>query len=498
MSMSVDAGVSVERVKELEQEVEKLTNEIERLKKCKKYGLVWEEHEEELDKKNVIPLLVKDESLSLHEIPDKPMNYLIEGDNYHALKALQHTHRGRIDVIYIDPPYNTGNEFVYNDKYVDKEDSFRHSKWLSFMNKRLKLARELMSDEGVIFISIDDNEQAQLKLLCDEIFGERNFVAQIIRQSAKGGTRSKSLVATNHDYVLVYAKDKNQCSLNGRIIDGFVLELEDDKGKFTRGRELNKWGAGSARADSPTMWFPIPGPNGEDVYPIRNDGSEGRWRWGKKKLLQAVSDGEVLFEKRENGTYIVYEKVRNSNDREIAHGSLLYDKKYLNSYGTSELKDIFFGKSPFSFPKPTTLIKHLIGMVGVDDPIILDFFAGSGTTGHAVMELNKEDGGNRSFILCTNNEVSEERVRTYLFEQGLIPKNNKTEFNKYKKNNPEEYQNFLKSPEYESLGIARAVTRERLKRVIEGYTTPKGKKVEALPNNLTYLKTQEFDISREK
>lgn len=489
MSMSVDTRVSVERVKELEQEVENLVSEIKRLKKCKKYGLVWEDHVEELDKRDVIPLLAKDESLSLPEIADKPMNYLIEGDNYHALRALQHTHRGRIDVIYIDPPYNTGNrDFVYNDKYVDSEDNFRHSKWLSFMNKRLRLARELMSDNGVIFISIDDNEQAQLKLLCDEIFGEDNFVSNVVvKMSELKGFKMKNAdkkFPKIKEFLYVYSKDKTKYTMN--VVKTLKSNL-DVYSRYYNKKIVNI-------QDDVSDWV---------VEPIRK---------GENKL--DISDRAIYLVSRDNdisdrvqipnGSFHRY--VNNDGNVEILYNDEGSIKKalFLEDNMHEPLGDIWFDISTINlnkeggvdFPngkKPLKMIKRIINMSLNKNAIVLDFFAGSGTTGHAVMELNKEDGGNRSFILCTNNEVSDERVQTYLFEQGLIPKNNKTEFNKYKKNNPEDYQNFLKSPEYESLGIARAVTRERLKRVIEGYTTPKGKKVEALPNNLTYLKTQEFD-----
>src|SRR5699024_102428 len=189
-------------------ENEALRKELEKLKQCKRYGLVWEDHPEVLDKKNIIPLLAKDDGLSLPVIADKKQNYLIEGDNYHALKALQHTHCSAIDVIYIDPPYNTGNEFVYNDKIVDKEDLFRHSKWLSFMEKRLKLARELMSDDGVIFISIDDNEQAQLKLLCDAVFGEANFISTFIwHKKIRPSNKVTNGVSSNTEYIHCYGKN---------------------------------------------------------------------------------------------------------------------------------------------------------------------------------------------------------------------------------------------------------------------------------------------------
>lgn len=414
----------------------------------KKYGLVWEDKPEDVEEqlRDNLPVLkeVKDKAIINGE--EYPNHILIEGDNLHALTALTFTHEGKIDVIYIDPPYNTGNnDFKYNDTYVDKEDTFRHSKWISFMAKRLEISKRLLSSKGIIVISIGDDEQAQLKLLLDEIFYPQNFVSNTIRQAVKGGTRSKSLIGQNHDYVLIYAKEKTQCLIKGKIVEGHVLNLTDDKGPYMKGRELNKWGAGSRREDSPTMWFPIKGPNGEDVFPIRNDNTEGRWRWGKKKLLKAVKDKEVLFELRDNGTYIAYEKIRDDGEREIAHGSLLIDSKFSNANGTEDLKDIFDGKSSFSYPKPLNLINHLLNLAPSSGITILDFFAGSGTTLHSAMLLNDEDDGNRKCILVTNNEN----------------------------------------------GICEEVTYERNKRVIEGYTNSKGEKVDGLANNnLRYYKSE--------
>lgn len=458
------------------------------LNNTKKYGLVWEDKPESVEEqlRTQLPVLVEvperrilaDDlpqpaqsaqltNQPLAETPDlfsgtetnkvpiancqkpkadnqPPNHILIEGDNLHALTALSFTHKGMIDVIYIDPPYNTGNkDFKYNDRFVDKEDSYRHSKWLSFMHKRLEIAKTLLKDEGFIAMSIGDDEEAQLKLLLDDIFLDNNFVSKTIRQAVKGGTRSKSLVAQNHDYLLVYAKNKSNCILKGRTIEAHILNLIDGKGPYMKGRELNKWGAGSRREDSPTMWFSIPGPDGQPVFPIRNDGSEGRWRWGKKKMQKAILEDELIFEKRDDGTYIVYEKVRNNNEREVAHSSLLVDSTYSNAYGTEELKLIFKGYSPFSYPKPSTLITYIANFAIEKKITILDFFAGSGTTLHATMQLNAEDGGNRQCILVTNNE-----------------------------NN-----------------IAEEVCYERNKRVIQGYTNSKGVWVEGLTNNnLRYYK----------
>ncbi len=422
---------------------------LELLQERKKYGIVWENKPEDVETQliNELPVLteVKERAI-ISDDADAPNHILIEGDNLHALTALSYTHAGKIDVIYIDPPYNTGkkNDFKYNDDWVDKEDSYRHSKWLSFMRKRLEITKELLSEKGVIFISIDDNEQAQLKLLCNEIFGEKNYIATICRQAIKGGSRSDN-IRTVHDYVLIFAKSiEIMQKFTGYEKEELDLELTDNKGAYTKGRELNKWGAGSRREDSPTMWFAIPGPNGEDVYPIRNDGSDGRWRWGKKKMLKAVSEDEVIFEKRENGTYIVYEKVRGLKNKNRQFTTWFADN-YVNSRGSEALKRIYGTlMSVFDFAKPVELIYDICFMSNCPNGIILDFFAGSGTTLQATMQLNADDGGHRQCILVTNNE-----------------------------NN-----------------ICEEITYDRNRRVIQGYTIPKGEAVEGLhSNNLRYYKT---------
>lgn len=427
------------------------------LREHKTYGLVWEDKPEAVEERlrNELPVLVEVKDRALTDAgPDAPNHILIEGDNLEALATLAYTHAGKIDVIYIDPPYNTGNkDFVYNDSYIDSEDSYRHSKWLSFMSRRLRIAKKLLSNHGVVFISIDDNELANLTLLCNDkgLFGEPNHIATICRQAIKGGSRAAN-IKTVHDYVLVYAKcieSLNQ--FTGEEKEQISLELCDERGPYSKGRELNKWGAGSRREDSPSMWFPIPGPNNEDIYPIRNDGSDGRWRWGKKKLLKAVEDNDVIFEQRENGTYIVYEKVR-SQKSTTKQFTTWFNDNYINAKGSEAVKAIFQTlMSVFTYAKPVDLVKDLMFMSNFPNGTILDFFAGSGTTLHAVMQLNAEDGGKRQCILCTNNEN----------------------------------------------GICKNVTYERNKRVIEGYTKPNGLLVEGLhDNNLRYYRTEFVGRSR--
>lgn len=251
------------------------------LKKRKKYGLVWEEKPEEVVEmcKTKLPVLKEVKGKEIITDKKEPVNLLIEGDNYHALSVLNYTHQKKIDVIYIDPPYNTGNkDFVFNDKYVDKEDSYRHSKWVSFIEKRLKLARNLLKKTGVIFISIDDNELAQIKLLCDEIFGENNLVGLV--SVAKGTTTGQDAkkFGSSADYLLVYG-------MSDFIVGRLVLS-EKDKKRFDKkdGRgnysilQWRKTGNGDRREDRPNLYYSIKGPDGKGVFPIGPTGYKSRWR----------------------------------------------------------------------------------------------------------------------------------------------------------------------------------------------------------------------------
>lgn len=389
-------------------------SEIEKDIKGKKYGLVFEEHRENIDDtlENNLPVLTEKESLYIDN--GGQMNFLIEGDNLASLRLLEKTHKGKIDLIYIDPPYNTGNkDFVYDDAYVDMNDTFRHSKWLSFMEKRLTIAKKLLSDNGVIFISIDYNEDSQLTLLMNEIFGETNYISKITREAIKGGSKSKHIRNTN-DYVLVYAKDIEKVEFSGYKQEAQVLNLMDEKGPYLKGRELNKWGAGSRREDAPSMFFAIPGPNGEDVYPIRNDGSEGRWRLGRKKMFERVTSGDVIYERRDDGTYIVYEKIRATTEK-IKQFTTLFLDNYINAKGGEAIKKLFGTMmSVFDYAKPIELIYDLLVMgIVKNNAIVLDFFAGSGTTGHAVMKFNQDFGQNVRYILTTNNQNNICREITY-------------------------------------------------------------------------------------
>ena len=457
-------------------QLEGLTNEekaslVELLRSQKKYGLVWEDKPEEIETRLVdeLPVLTEvPERAIVSDSPDAPNHILIEGDNLEALTALAYTHEGKIDVIYIDPPYNTGNkDFVYNDSFVDREDGYRHSKWLSFMNKRLQIAKSLLSSGGVIFISIDDNEQAQLKLLCDSIFGERNFIAKFDWRKKTGANDAKD-IAVITESVLLFALNKSELiekelwnrDEGSRDIKRFKLQDEfvEERGMYY----LDTLDRGGLQY-SDSLNYGITAPDGGVIYPngrnsFVNDG--WIWKWSKDKIDWGLKNKFVEFVKSKKSTgskytikYKVYEKVDNEGNprKKIgrAYTNLIIDP--INQQGNTEISNIFDGLNPFSNPKPIGLVNYLLNTLSNNKSIILDFFAGSGTTLHATMQLNAEDGGHRKCILVTNNE-----------------------------NN-----------------ICEEVTYERNKRVIQGYTTPKGEEVEGLhDNNLRYYRTN--FLSRDK
>jgi len=347
--------------------------------------------------------------VSLHD------NLIIHGDNLKALKALLPTYAGKVKCIYIDPPYNTGNErWVYNDnvnspmmqewlgKVVDKEDLTRHDKWLCMMIPRLKLLRELLAENGVIFISIDENEQHNLRLLLNYIFSDLNHVATFVwaARGGKGGTTTQ--VEINHEYIECYAKDKSMLRLKPVVNIAPKGKYKDKKGTYKR-ELLRQWGQGDRREDRPNMYFPIEAPDGTEVYPKRVDGSDGRWRFGEATVQTLKEVGDLDFVKDENRDYTVYRKIREGRESMSTATSLLLEQGTA-SHATIELKRIF-GEKVFETAKPTRLIKFLLDLATWDekDCLILDSFAGSGTTGHAVLAINKEDGGDRKFVTVHNN-----------------------------------------------------------------------------------------------
>ena len=423
------------KIKKLEEEIERLKKE---LKTKKKYGLVWESKKEEVVEmcKEKLPVLKEVKNKEIITDKEKPMNLLIEGDNYHALSVLNYTHAGKVDVIYIDPPYNTGNkDFIFNDHYVDREDAYRHSKWLSFMEKRLKLAKNLLKDTGVIFISIDDNEVAQLKLLCDQIFGEDNLVEIFyiqVRYASKS-LNEKDPFQKLIEEVLIYAKNKNKFLPNKPKIEYELEKFRFQIVEKSKGEEIilgNKkvvifkpgeyeviekeegnvnllkatWASGSVLKGNTSGKFfhnyiekrkKIDGLNVlYKVYGIGEDGLGYRYFTGPKKenTTKGLFYSGIPLDKKEailNNKTIYKEKpIVNFYDYSADFGNITHEG----------------GVGFRSGKKPVKLLKNLINLNKDKNALVLDFFAGSGSTGHAVLSLNAEDGGNRQFILCTNNE----------------------------------------------------------------------------------------------
>lgn len=432
------------------------------LREHKTYGLVWEDKPEDVEERlrNELPVLIEDKERALTDAgPDAPNHILIEGDNLEALATLAYTHAGKIDVIYIDPPYNTGNkDFVYNDSYVDSEDSYRHSKWLSFMSRRLRIAKKLLSERGVIFISIDENEVAPLRILGDEIFLSKNFVGQWNWfKSATPPALSKKVKRTV-EYVLCWQGSGNDETFRG------VQKVSKSNDPFTKPQNTFKTlifpansitcaqNTGIIRAGVyGTDKFPnellddIIVINGKNSNPVR---FKNRFIWIQETLDENIRQG-LYIELSKKG---VLSYKRSNYNREVP-------PNFIDStvgVDTTEnagrlLLEIFDNQKLFDYPKPVSLISYLINFSERKDLFVLDFFAGSGTTLHAVMQLNAEDGGKRQCILCTNNENC----------------------------------------------ICENVTYERNKRVIQGYTKPNGEEVAGLAdNNLRYYRTEFVDRSR--
>lgn len=399
--------------------------EIESELNAKKYGLVWEHHEEAVDiqMRDNIPIFTECTDKEINASADGVYNFILEGDNLHSLRLLEKTHSGKIDLIYIDPPYNTGGrDFIYDDAFVDNTDTFRHSKWLSFMATRLGRAKELLSPEGLIFISIDDNEVAQLKLLCDEIFGANNFRGQIARSTGTPTGQGNAIISNEIDYMLVYARTE-QAIFNGLPFDdesSKIYNLEDEYGRYLV-RPLRKTGGEDRHEDRPSMYYPVTAPDGTQIYPIAPAGYESRWRCQESTYISLRNEHRIEWKKDKSG-WKVYQKFY-LEGRTKQPGNLWTEIEG-NKKATITIKNIF-GDNVFSFPKPVELISRIIHIASKPDSIVLDFFAGSGTTGQAVLEYNRDnDGSNRTFILCTNNEnniceeVTYERIRRIISGYG--------------------------------------------------------------------------------
>ena len=438
-------------------EIEGLTNEekselLKLLHTQKKYGLVWEDKPEDVEKhlEEELPVLeeVKERAI-VSDDADVPNHILIEGDNLEALTALSYTHSGKIDVIYIDPPYNTGNrDFVYNDSFVDKEDGYRHSKWLSFMDRRLRIAKKLLSEKGVIFISIDDNEQAQLKMLCDEILGADKFVATIPWRKRTAKSDVPYFMSQDYEWVQCYAEAKYSAGIQKETRTYF--ETPDFPNKPWRFHDLTKQTSASER---PNSFFTMLNPKTGDKYPANPNRT---WAITKETFEIYFSKNRIIFPGDYDFMNISRPVLRYWKEDDEKKAGVRFGYTTVSTYineevgmtqdGTKDITNIF-GEKAFGFPKPLSLIKYLLKISNphYKDSSILDFFAGSGTTLHATMQLNSEDGGHRKCILVTNNENE----------------------------------------------ICENVTYERNKRVIQGYTKPNGEHVEGLKKNtLRYYKTK--------
>ncbi len=383
-------------------------NEITKEVNGKKYGLIFEEHREKIDEqlKSSIPVLTEEKDLFIDN--GGQVNFLLEGDNLASLQLLEKTHKGKIDLIYIDPPYNTGNkDFTYDDTFVDNNDMFSHSKWLSFMKKRLLLAKELLSDKGCIFISIDDHEYTNLKLLMDEIFNEENFLCDVIWNSTKSVTNT-AIISVAHTYTLVYINDKDYIiknRTNFRIPEsgeGFSNPDNDPRGLW----KADPFQVGGWR---PNQQYEIKNPNTGVIYTPNKDCS---WKNDYARFQELLKDNRIVFGKNGKGQPQRKRFIWEAEERGRVVKTI-WDDIDTTTNGTQELKKIFGGDSPFSNPKPVNLIERIINLGSNSSSTILDFFAGSGTTGHAVLKLNAEDCGKRKFILCTNNENNICRDITY-------------------------------------------------------------------------------------
>lgn len=396
-------------------------NEIENELNSKKYGLVWEKHEEAVDAmmRTHVPVFTEVKEKEIHtNLRDENYNFLLEGDNLHSLKLLEKTHKGKVDVIYIDPPYNTGKkDFRYEDRWIEEEDSFRHSMWLSFIYERLVIARRLLARDGIIFISIDDNEIASMRMICDEIFGENNRIATLVWKKRYQGAKEKHIVVC-HEYILIYAQDISLIpTLYVPSDDEYAnryFKEEDEYGKY-RTQPLE---AGKSMDDRDNLVFPITAPDKTVINPKR------QWIWSKEHVTEAIENHKIGFKKDKKGNWTVFIKQylndENGEQRKTKQFSII-DGIY-TQHGTKEIEKIFGDLNAFKFPKPHQLIIKLLEIVSFKkDYLVLDFFAGSGTTGQAVLELNQKDKGNRRFILCTNNEnnicedVTYNRLKTVIY-----------------------------------------------------------------------------------
>lgn len=438
---------------------DELINRIKQLEKQKKYGLVWEYKPEDVvtQCQTQLPVLEEITDKEIHMDPEGPTNILIEGDNYHALSVLNYTHAGKIDVIYIDPPYNTGaRTWKYNNNYVDKDDNYKHSKFISFMSNRFEIAINLLKPSGIIICAIDDYEIHNVRHLLDSIVGENNRLGTIVVVHNPRGRNDDKFFATMHEYMLIYAKDSSKA-----IITHFAL-TQEEKEKYNKQDEISfynetsyiRTGNNSKRIERPNLYYPIYyDPDNDyldltstgkmiELLPLDKQGEEKTWRWEKKTFLEKKET--ELLTRKVNGVYRIFKKRRITNIAGTKPKTIWNDPKYdASSHGIMLLKNIFNGVNPFPYPKSLYTLKDILSITTQKEAIILDYFAGSGTTGHATLELNKEDNGRRKFILCTDNE------------------------NK----------------------IAEDVCYPRINKIIKGYFNTRKKHITGIPGNMKYFKT---------
>ena len=384
---------------------------------------------------------------------DNTENLYIEGDNLEVLKLLRENYLGKVKMIYIDPPYNTGNDFVYNDDFAQSQAEFAsqsglfddegnrmadpmvqntesngrfHTDWLNMIYPRLKVAKDLLADDGVIFISIDDNEVRNLKIVCDEVFGEHNFIGIVSVKGNPRGRQSSTYLAQVHDFLLLYRKSSLL------QLKGFDISEEEIKKRFNKADEngayeeweLRKRGAGSRRIDVPTLYYPIyystkthliSTVNFDDadveITPKLSDGTDGRWRWSKEKV--EADKAKLYVRKNTKGVYNIFER-KELSEKSTQLAPTIWDFSEVNTeLGTKLVRLLFDGKAFFDFPKPIGLILRMLKLMPCNDFITLDFFSGSATTAHAVMQLNAEDGGNRKFIMVQWPEQTDEKSEAY-------------------------------------------------------------------------------------
>jgi adenine-specific DNA-methyltransferase len=402
-----------------------------------RFGLVWERDEiaHDLSVNSDFVALDWDAKLSCGDGPQD--NLIIEGDNFDALRYLRMTHAGRIKCIYIDPPYNTGNrDFIYNDRFVDKEDGYRHSKWLEFMYRRLELAKELLTEDGIIFVSIGEDEFCRLTLLMDQVFvGLKRVGSLIWKTRHSADSRNQTGCSIDHEYILCYGQ-----RIRGTAIDESKFENPDldFRGPW---RSADMTGLAN-KALRPNLHYELRNPETDDMYACPPKG----WRYEPKSMGKLIKEKRVLWPAHASGRPRLKKFLQELKTKHKGFSSLL--EAPLTSTGTIELATMDLSHA-FSFPKPSGLIELLIEQATQPGDIVLDFFAGSGTTAQAVLNLNREDGGNRRFILVSSTEAT---------------------------------------PEEPDKNLCRDVCAERVRRVMTGYTDKKGQPVEGLGGGFAYLR----------